>query len=92
MKVAANPSPDRTPSRFVACGLGKSCFSELHGFCPSKEARQPARMDGTKTVMQVAAVGPHRAMQGMGGVLKSGGVLGLDRLSSFPSSLSPNIS
>ena len=81
MKVAANPSPDRTPTRFFTQALQKFQISELHGFCPSKEARQPARMDGTKTVMQVAAVGPHRAMQGHGGGLKSEDVLGLDRLS-----------
>lgn len=92
MRVAANPSPDRMPSQIIPWALQKFQISELHGFCASQEAPQPARMDGTKAVMQVAAVGPHRAMQGMGGVLKSGGVLGLDRLSRVQLSLTANIS
>ena len=92
MKPQSNPSLDRTPSQIIPWALQKFQISELHGFCASQDARQPAWMGSTKAVMQVAAVGPHRAMQGIGGMQKSGGVLGLGRLSTFPSPLSPNIS
>ena len=50
-----------------------------------KASNQPAAQ-----VMQVAAVGPHRAMRGVGGLQKSRTVPTPDRLSSFPSSLTEN--
>ena len=92
-EVHGAPSAIHVPSQIIPCALQKFQIAELHGFCASQEARQPARMDdGTKAVMQVAAVGPHRAMQGMGGVQKSRAVPTPDRLSRVQLSLTANIS